>query len=190
LHTTTAKAIEGEIRAYAKQFLETEYGVEAADKLDKLDFVALDAYDDGGVSEATETTITIAAKRDIEAGKLTSTTKLIVRHELGHILDTSASAFEYEEQLIREKTAWTNAKPKTAAENWYKNLSIRTHIDPLKMHAVGFPRPQTKVSKKQLRQAIKSEITKINKHNLVADKILAKRFALAHLIENPNYYIR
>ena len=33
--------------------------------------------------EASETEIKLAAKRDVNAGKLTDTTKLILRHELG-----------------------------------------------------------------------------------------------------------
>src|SRR5208337_5553471 len=105
-----------------------------------FDIKAVDAYDNGGVSEATDKDIKIAARRDIDAGKLTNTTKLIIRHELGHILDENSPAFpEFEEEIEHEKIAWVNAKPKTPAEHWYKNVSIRTHIDPLKMQSIGFP---------------------------------------------------
>ena len=125
--------------------LENRIGDQALKKLAALDIVAVDAYDSGGISETTEKYIKIAVKRDINAGKLTGTTKLIVRHELGHVLDEGSPAFpDFDEEIEHEKIAWVNAKPKTPAENWYKNVSIRTHVDPLKMQSLGFPRPETK----------------------------------------------
>ena len=45
-----------------------------------------------------------------------------------------------------KKSLGQKPKPKTPAEKWYKNISIRTHVDPLKMQSLGFPRPETKVS--------------------------------------------
>jgi hypothetical protein len=108
---------------------------------------------------------------------------------LGHIVDEDPFNFpDFEDQIEREKKAWLNAKPKNAAEQWYKNLSVRTHVDPLKMAAVGFPRPETKVSQELLEQGTKAEVVRMKKGSLWVDENLAKRFALANLIENPNYY--
>lgn len=182
--------IQTQMRQFAKEFLQAEYGSEeAAAVLDTIEIIAVDAYDVGGVSEVTEDHIKIAAKRDVEAGKLTSTTKIIIRHELGHIFDPQPEEFTgFEEEIQHERTAWLMAKPKNAAENWYKNLSIRTHIDPLKMQSVGFPRPQTKLSKEQLRQGIASEVLRMKRSNLLVDEVLAKRYAMANLVENPNFY--
>ncbi len=186
---TTAKRIEGKIKEYAKHFIKTEYGNQALKKLEMFDIKAVDAYDTGGISEVTDKNIKIAAKRDIDAGKLTNTTKLIIRHELGHILDENSPAFpEFEEQIEHEKIAWVNAKPKTPAEHWYKNVSIRTHIDPLKMHSMGFPRPETKIAPELLKQGINMELKRMKTDTLTADEILAKRFAMANLIEDPDYY--
>jgi hypothetical protein len=185
----TAEWLELQIRTYAQEFLKTQYGPEAAKRLNSFAMNALDAYEYGGLSEATDASLTIAAKRDFEAGKLTNTTKLIVRHELGHIVDEDPLDFpEFEEQIEREKKAWLNAKPKTAAEQWYKNLSVRTHVDPLKMAAVGFPRPETKVSQERLEQGIVAEVARMKKDSHWVDTNLAKRFVMANLLENPNYY--
>ncbi len=188
---TIAKSIEYEIKEYAEQFLKTEYGEQAAKKLTDFEIKAVDAYDDGGVSEITDEHIQIAAKRDIEAGKLTNTTKLIVRHELGHLLDQSSEAFpDFSEEIEHEKTAWINAKPRNAAEQWYKNLSIRTHVDPLKMQSMGFPRPERKVSSDMLRHATDIELKRMKKESPFADAVLAERLAMANLIEDPNYYTK
>jgi hypothetical protein len=178
------------MRQYAEEFLRTEYGPETATKvLDSITIIAVDAYDEGGVSEATEDHIKIAAKRDVEAGILTATTKLILRHELGHIFDTSPEEFSgFEEEIRHERTAWGKAKTKNAAENWYKNLSIRTHIDPLKMESLGFPRPETKLSDNQLQQGISSEVQRMKKSSLWVDQALAKRYAMANLVDNPKFY--
>jgi hypothetical protein len=185
----TVQRIESQIREYAAEFLQSEYGAEALSKLGQIHLTAIDAYDDGGVSEATESEVKLAAKRDIDAGHLTDTTKLILRHELGHILDESQRDFpEFGEEIVHEKIAWDNAKPKTAAEKWYRNLSIRTHLDPLKMMAVGFPRPETKVPLVQLRQGTRCEIARMQKDSIFVDKALAERYAMANLIENQNYY--
>ena len=108
---TTAKSIEYDIKEYAEQFLKSEYGEQAAQKLAYIEIKAVDAYDDGGVSEITDEHIQIAAKRDIEAGKLTNTTKLIVRHELGHLLDQSSEAFpDFNEEIEHENDIeeWIN----------------------------------------------------------------------------------
>lgn len=186
---TTAKRIEKQIKEYAKYFLKTEYGDQALKRLEMFDVKAVDAYDNGGVSEVTDRDIKIAARRDIVAGKLTNTTKLIIRHELGHILDENAPEFpEFEEEIEHEKIAWVNAKPKTPAEHWYKNVSIRTHIDPLQMQSIGFPRPETKVSPELLKQGTNIELKRMKRDSPLTDKILAKRYAMANLIENPNYY--
>jgi hypothetical protein len=186
---STIDWIENQIKEYAEGFLRIEYGEEALRKLDMIRISAIDAYDTGGISEATEEDIKIAARRDIDAGKLTNTTKLIIRHELGHILDDNSTAFpEFEEQIEHEKIAWAKAKPKNAAEHWYKNISIRTHIDPLKMQSIGFPRPETKLSPQRLQQGITLEVERMKKGNLWADEVLATRFAMANLIEDPNYY--
>ena len=186
---TAAKIIEEQIKEYAKCFLKTEYGDQALKRLEMFEVKAVDAYDTGGVSEATDKDIKIAARRDIVAGKLTSTTKLIIRHELGHILDENAPAFpEFEEEIEHEKIAWANAKPKTPAEHWYKNISIRTHTDPLKMQSIGFPSPETKVSPELLKHGTNMELKRMKKDSPLTDKILAKRFAMANLIEDPNYY--
>ncbi len=186
---TTAKSIECEIKIYAEVFLKTEYGERAAQKLTSFKIKAVNAYDDGGVSEITEEHIQIAARRDVEAGKLTDTTKLIVRHELGHLLDQSSEGFpNYDEEIEHERTAWINAKPRNAAEHWYKNLSIRTHIDPLKMQSMGFPRPERKISVKLLKKATQLELRRMKKNGPFADATLAERFAMANLIENPDYY--
>ncbi len=185
----TANWLEAQIRTYAQEFLKTQYGPEAAKRFNHFELNAVDAYDYGGVSEATDISLTVAAKRDFEAGKLTNTTKLIVRHELGHIVDEDPFDFpDFEDQIEREKTAWANAKPKNAAEQWYKNLSVRTHVDPLKMAAVGFPRPETKVSKELLEMGTAAEVARMKKDSLWVDVNLAKRFAMANLLENPNYY--
>lgn len=185
----TVQRIESQIREYATKFLQVEYGAEATVKLAAVSITAVDAYDDGGVSEATESEVKLAAKRDIDAGYLTDTTKLILRHELGHILDESErNSDEFAEEIVHEKIAWDNAKPKTAAEKWYRNLSIRTHLDPLKMMAVGFPRPETKISPKQLQQATQLEIARMQRNSAYVDEVLAERYAMANLIENPSHY--
>jgi hypothetical protein len=186
---STAKQIEQEMKEYAEYFLKTEYGDQASKLMKTFEIQAVDAYDTGGVSEITEKGIKIAAKRDIEVGKLTNTTKLIIRHEIGHMLDKSSPAFpEFEERIEHEKMAWANAKPKNAAEKWYKNLSIRTHLDPLKMQVMGFPRPEKKVSPSRLKQAIRIELKRMKRDSVFADQILAERFAMARLIEDPEYY--
>jgi hypothetical protein len=185
----TVQRIESQIREYAAEFLQSEYGEQALEKLALISITAIDSYDDGGVSEATESAVKLAAKRDIDAGHLTNTTKLILRHELGHILDESQrDSPDFDEEIVHEKIAWDNAKPKTAAEKWYRNLSIRTHLDPLKMMAIGFPRPETKVSPQKLQQGMKSEIARMHKNSAWVDETLAERYAMANLIENPNYY--
>ena len=186
---TTAKMIEEQIKEYAKYFLKTEYGDQALKRLEMFEVKAVDAYDTGGVSEVTDKDIKIAARRDIVACKLTSTTKLIIRHELGHILDENVPAFpEFEEEIEHEKIAWVNAKLKTPAEHWYKNISIRTHADPLKMQSIGFPSPETKISPELLKQGTNIELKRMKRDSPLTDKILAKRFAMANLIEDPNYY--
>jgi hypothetical protein len=185
----TAKRIEEQIREYAKYFLKTEYGDQALKRLEMFDIKAVDAHDTGGVSEVTGKDIKIAVRRDMDAGKLTNTTKLVIRHELGHILDENSPAFpEFEEQIEHEEIAWVNAKPKTPAEHWYKNVSIRTHMDPLEMQSIGFPRPETKVSPELLKRGISMELKRMKRHSPLADEILAKRYVLANLIEDPNYY--
>ena len=132
----TIQLIEQQIREYAEHFLKTEFGDQALEKIEVISITAVDAYDTGGISEVTERKVRIAVRRDMDAGKLTGTTKLILRHELGHIMDVNSPAFpDFEEEIKHEKIAWLNAKPKNPAENWYKNLSIRTHIDPLKMQS-------------------------------------------------------
>jgi len=184
----TIERIEEQIRQYAEDFLKNEYGAEALKKLSSIHISAVDAYDTGGVSQATETEVKLAAKRDIEAGKLTGTTKLILRHELGHILDNAPAFPDFEEEILHEKMAWEKAKLKNAAEHWYKNISVRTHLDPLKMQSMGFPRPETKVSPQKLLQGVQSEVARMKKDSVWVDEVLAERFALANLIENPNYY--
>jgi hypothetical protein len=185
----TLQQIETQIREYAEEFLRSEYGEQEIAKLALIHISAIDAYDDGGISEATETEIKLAAKRDIDAGKLTNTTKLILRHELGHILDDTLPDFlGFEEEIEHEKIAWEKAKPKTAAERWYKNVSIRTHIDPLKMQALGFPQSKTKLSPQQLQAGTLAEVTRMKKDSVWVDEVLAKRYAMKHLIENPNHY--
>ena len=187
---TTVQWIQGQLRQYAEGFLQAEYGAEAAAKvLGAIEIIAINSYDDGGVSEAAEDHIIIAAKRDVEAGRLTATTKLILRHELGHIFDMSqGEPANFEEELEHEKTAWVKAKPKNAAEQWYKNLSIRTHIDPLKMQSMGFPRPETKLSTAQLSDGIVAEVERMKKDSATVDTGLAKRYAMAKLVENPDFY--
>ena len=186
---TTTETVEEQMKIYASHFLKTEYGDQALKKLDALEIIAVDAYDTGGVSEVTEKYVKIAVKRDIDAGKLTDTTKLIIRHELGHILDESSQAFpEFDEEIQHEKIAWAKAKPTTPAENWYRNISVRTHIDPLKIQSLGFPRPETKVSPQKLKQGTNWEMRRMKKDSVFVDRFLAERFALANLIENPDYY--
>jgi hypothetical protein len=192
LFLTTVQWIQGQLRQYAEGFLQAEYGAEAVAKvLDAIEIIAIDAYDNGGISEATEDHIIIAAKRDIQAGQLTATTKLILRHELGHIFNLSKDEYtDFKEELQHEKIAWAKAKPKNAAEKWYKNLSIRTHIDPLKMQSMGFPRPETKLSAAQLRRGVMAEVERMKKDSAVVDKALAKRYAMANLVENHDFYSR
>jgi hypothetical protein len=189
LLNSTIQQIEKQIELYAEEFLRNEYGPAAVKTLDAIDIIAIDAYDEGGISEATEEHIKIAAKRDVNAGKLTDTTKLIIRHELGHLLDEPSEDFpDFEGEIEREKAAWEKAKPRNAAENWYKNLSIRTHLDPLKIQSVGFPRPEAKLSEDQLSRGIALEVERMKKDNPWVDEVLAKRYAMANLIKNPNYY--
>ena len=185
----TKESIESQIKEYAKFFLKTEYGDRALKKLERFEIKAVDAYDTGGVSEITDKEIKIAAQRDIVAGKLTNTTKLIIRHELGHMLDENSPAFpEFEEEIEHEKIAWRNAKPRNAAENWYKTVSIITHIDPLKMQTMGFPISGRKVSSKLLKQGTKMELKRMRKGSPFPDINLAERFAMMNLVENLNYY--
>ena len=181
--------LEDQIRDYARNFLQKEYGAQAVSKLQALEINALNACDTGGVSEANEKGITLAAGRDFAAGKLTDTTKLIVRHELGHILDeNSPFSPDFEEEIEHEKLAWQKAKLRNPAENWYKNISIRTHVDPLKMQAIGFPRPEMKISRKNLLHGRNVEVKRMQKQSQYVDENLAVRFAMLHLIENPNWY--
>jgi hypothetical protein len=182
-----SKRIEQLIRQFSEDFLRAEYGEEAAKKLEKYTIKTVNAYD-AGVSEVSGKEIRIAAKRDIDACKLTNTTKLTIRHELGHILDEDSSDFpEFEELIEHEKIAWKNAKLKTPAEHWCKNLSIRTHMDPLKMHSIGYPNPETKVSPKQLKQATSVEVKRMQKDSKFVDRGLAERFAMANLVESHNF---
>lgn len=177
------------MKDYAREFLKTEYGDKALKKLETIEIKAIYAYDDGGVSEATNKDIKIAIKRDIDAGKLTNTTKLIIRHEIGHILDENSPAFpEFEQEIEHEKIAWLNARPKTPGEHWYVNLSVRTHIDPLKMQVLGFPRPERKVSRELLKRGMNAEVKRMKKDSVIVDEILAERFAMANLVEDPKYY--
>jgi uncharacterized protein YdeI (BOF family) len=185
----TNQWIEEQIRSYTEQFLKTEYGPKTASRFKNLRINAVNAYDQGGVSEASENSITLAAKRDFDAGKLTNTTKLILRHELGHLIDEDSFEFpDYDGQIHREKKAWHNAKLKNAAERWYKNISVRTHTDPLKMAAVGFPRPETKIPKELLCRGTEAEVSRMKAVSSWVDVNLAKRFALSNLVGNPNYY--
>jgi hypothetical protein len=180
--------IEEQIRQYAQDFLRSEYGEQAIEKIAPIRICAVDAYDTGGVSEASETDVKVAVKRDVNAGKLTPTTKLILRHELGHILENSMSYGEFDEEIEHEKQAWDKAKPKNAAEKWYRNISIRTHLDPLKMKAIGFPTPETKLSPQQLRMGTVLEVERMKKGSVWVDELLAMRYAMANLVENPHYY--
>jgi hypothetical protein len=186
---TAIEQIETQIREYATDFIGRQYGEQSLTKLSMIRICAVDAYETGGISEATDEEVRLAAKRDIDAGKLTCTTKLILRHELGHILDETLPDFpEFEEAIKHEKIAWNKAKLKNAAEKWYENLSIRTHLDPLKMQAIGFPRPETKISPQKRNLGIIAEINRMKKDSLWVDEILAERYAMARLVENPNYY--
>ncbi len=185
----TVQQIEEQIKDYAEHFLKIEYGDQALKKLEMFDIKAVDAYDGGGVSEVTDKEIKIAARRDIAAGKLTNSTKLVIRHELGHVLDENSPEFpEFEEEIEHEKIAWAKAKPKTPAEYWIKNISIRTHIDPLKMQSIGFPNPEKKVPPELLEHGLNVELKRMERVSVFPDKILAKRFAMVHLIEDINYY--
>jgi hypothetical protein len=185
----TVQQIEEQIKDYAEHFLKIEYGDQALKKLEMFDIKAVDAYDGGGVSEVTDKEIKIAARRDIAAGKLTNSTKLVIRHELGHVLDENSPEFpEFEEEIEHEKIAWAKAKPKTPAEYWIKNISIRTHIDPLKMQSIGFPNPEKKVPLELLEHGLNVELKRMERVSVFPDKILAKRFAMVHLIEDINYY--
>ncbi len=185
----TAEEIGNQIRIYAQNFLATEYGTTALKRLKTLNVIALDAYDNGGTSQATDNQIQIAARRDIKAGKLTATTKLVVRHELGHLLDATAPDYpDFNERFTHEKIAWANAKPKTAAENWYKSVSLLTHLDPLRMQALGFPRPETKISSAQLMRGVAVERGRMERDCVFVDEGFAERLAMAHLVDDPNYY--
>jgi len=185
----TIQRIQTQMREYAEEFIRNEYDQQTLAKLSSIQIYAIDAYDDGGISEATDKEVKVAAKRDIDAGKLTNTTKLILRHELGHFLDEGSPDFPgFEEEIKHEKIAWEKAKLKSPAEKWYKNISIRTHIDPLKMQALGFPRPESKLSHQQLQTGIKAEVARMKKDSVWVDEVLAKRFAMANLVENSKYY--
>jgi len=184
----SVEQIENQIREYAEQFLKTEYGHQALKKLEEYDIEAVYTYDTS-VSEVTGNIIKIAAKRDIDIGKLTDVTKLTIRHELGHILDENLPDFPDFDQLIEhERIAWTNAKLKTPAEHWCKNLAIRTHLDPLKMQVLGFPCPERKVPPEHLKRGINMELERMSKYSPFVDEHLAERYAMANLIDTPNYY--
>lgn len=185
---SSVEQIERQIIEYAEHFLKTEYGGQAVKKLAEYTIKAVYAYDNS-LSEVTGNIIKIAAKRDVDIGKLTEATKLTIRHELGHILDENLPDFpNFEELIEHERIAWANAKPKNPAEQWRKNLAIRTHLDPLKMQALGFPSPEKKVSPAQLKQGINMELERMGKDSPFVDEHLAERYAMANLIENPNYY--
>ena len=185
---SSVEQIERQIREYSERFLKTEYGEQAAKKLAEYTIEAVYAYDTS-LSEVTGKIIKIAAKRDIDIGKLTDSTKLTIRHELGHILDQNLPDFpDFNETIEHERIAWVNAKLKTPVEHWCKNLAIRTHLDPLKMQAIGFPCPEIKVSPEQLKWGINMEIERMSKDSPFVDEHLAERYAMVNLIENPNYY--
>lgn len=184
----SAEQIVRQIREYAEHFLQTEYCEQAATKLAEYTIEAVYAYDTS-ISEVTGNVIKIAAKRDMDRGKLTEVTKLTIRHELGHILDEGLPDFpNFEELIEHERVAWANAKLKTPAEHWCKNLAMRTHLDPLKMQVLGFPCPQRKVSPKKLQHATNKELERMSKNSPLVDEHLAERYAMANLIENPSYY--
>ncbi|MGD6935117.1 MAG: hypothetical protein ACQCN5_13025 [Candidatus Bathyarchaeia archaeon] len=186
---SVTKKIEAQMNEYAKNFLKAEYGAEAQKKFESYIIKAVNSYDNGGVSEVTGNEVIIAAKRDIDQGRLTSETKLTIRHELGHILDeNSPDCPEFDEIIAHEKIAWDNAKLKTPAEHWYKNLAVRTHMDPLKMQVLGYPNPETKVPKKLLQKGKESEMKRMSKNSVFVDEVLAERFAMANLTENSSYY--
>jgi len=183
------ESIEKQIKNYARNFLKSEYDDKSLQRLERLDIIVIDAEDTGGLSEATDKYIKIAARRDMVAGNLTSTTKLIIRHEIGHVLDEDSPDFpEFEEEIEHERVAWAKAKLKTPAEHWYKNLSIRTHIDPLKIMSMGFPTPERKVPPRMLKRGRDMELKRMKRGSLFPDKVLAERFAMANLVEDPNYY--
>ena len=185
----TAEVIEEQMKAYALEFLKANYGEGSLKKLELLDIIAVDAYDVGGTSEATDSHIQIAAKRDINAGRLTGTTKLILRHELGHFLDGDAPMFpEFDEEIEHEKKAWKLAKPRNAAEHWYQNVSVRTHVDPLKMQARGFPRPELKITLRLLKRGTRMEVKRMRQDSVFVDGVLAERFAMVNLLLNPDFY--
>jgi hypothetical protein len=184
----SVEQIEGQIREYVEHFLKTEYGEQAVKKLAEYTIEAVYAYDNS-LSEVTGNIIKIAAKRDMDIGKLTDSTKLTIRHELGHILDENLPDFpDFDAVIEHERIAWVNAKLKTPLENWCKNLAMRTHLDPLKMQAIGFPCPEIKVSPDQLQRGISMEIERMSKDSPFVDEHLAERYAMVNLIENPNYY--
>jgi hypothetical protein len=188
LRTVTEK-LEAQMKAYAKEFLKAEYGAQAQKKLETYALTAVYSYDVGGVSEVTGKEIRIAAKRDIDTGHLTGETKLSIRHELGHIIDENSPDFpDFEELIAHEKIAWDNAKLKTPAEHWYKNLAVRTHMDPLKMQVIGYPTSENKISPKLLKKATELEVTRMKKDSPFVDEVLAERFAMANLVENKAYY--
>lgn len=67
---------------------------------------------------------------------------------------------------------------------------IRTHIDPLKMQSLGFPRTETKISPEQLERGIAFEVKRIKKDSTWVDPTLAKRYAMANLVMDPDFYSR
>lgn len=185
---SSVEQIERQIREYSEHFLKTEYGEQAVKKLAEYTIEAVYAYDTS-LSEVTGNTIKIATKRDMDIGKLTDATKLTIRHELGHILDENLPDFpDFDETIEHERIAWVNAKLKTPVEHWCKNLAIRTHLDPLKMQTLGFPCPERKVTPAQLKRGINMELERMSKDSPFVDEHLAERYAMANLIENPNYY--
>jgi hypothetical protein len=56
------------------------------------------------------------------------------------------------------------------------------------MQSMGFPRPETKLSEAQLSQGVMAEVERMKKDSAIVDSLLAKRYAMANLVENPDFY--
>ena len=68
------------------------------------------------------------------------------------------------------------------------NVSVRTHLDPVKMASLGFPRPEWKLALGKLTRGTIREMGRMSLDNVFVDKGLAERFAMVNLLENPDFY--
>lgn len=67
-------------------------------------------------------------------------------------------------------------------------MSYPNAYQPLKDAVAGFPRTETKISPEQLECGIAFEVKRIKKDSAWVDRVLAKRYAMANLVMDADFY--